>query len=295
MPAIDANGVQIEYETFGNNDAPAILLVMGLGMQLTAWPDDFCSDLANSGYRVIRFDNRDIGLSTKFSHKGVPNLPWAFIKTRLGLSLRPAYTLGDMAKDSIGLMDGLGIAKAHVIGASMGGMISQIIAAKYPDRVLSLTSIMSSSGARNLPGPTKEAGKALMARPKDPKDMASVLENSVNTFRVIGSPGFPTPEAELRERFAKNLKRSYNPAGVARQLLAIVANGDRSSLLRSIKVPALVLHGDVDPLVPLACGQDTAAKIPGAKINIIKGMGHDMAAFHTLVAPIVAHCRAAAG
>lgn len=278
MPAVSANGISIAYDTAGEPSGTPVLLIMGLGMQLVAWPEDFVDGLVELGFYVIRFDNRDSGLSQKFDHTGVPSLPLAFLKNLLRLPLKPAYTLEDMAADAIGLLDALGVAKAHVVGASMGGMIAQLMAATYPQRVLSLTSIMSSSGKRGLPGPTAEARAVLFKRPASLKDFDSLVAHAANTFRVIGSPAYPTPDKQLRARMARAIRRNVSPGGVVRQLVAIAASGDRSKLLRTISVPTLVIHGAADPLIPLACGQDTARKVPNARLEVIEGMGHDLPA-----------------
>jgi len=294
MAAVTANGIRIEYESFGSAEAPVIVLIMGLGMQLIAWPDPFCEKLAAAGFRVIRFDNRDIGLSAWFDDRGVPNMVWQFIKARIGLRVRAPYDLDDMAADTVGLLDALQIGQAHIVGASMGGMIAQQVAAKYPARVRSLVSIMSSSGDRSLPQATREAQRALFARPANPNDPNSLVDHFVKVFGVIASPGFPSDPAEVRARMHKSVARSYHPQGVARQLVGILASGDRSKNLATIRTPTLVIHGDCDPLVRLACGEDTAKKIPGAKLKIIKGMGHDMAAWPVLADDIQAHARAVA-
>jgi pimeloyl-ACP methyl ester carboxylesterase len=292
MSAVRANGIQIEYESFGAADAPAIVLIMGLGMQLTGWPDPFCQKLAGAGFRVLRFDNRDIGLSTHFDDRGVPNMVWQFVKARIGLRVRGAYDLNDMAADTVSFLDALKIQTAHIVGASMGGMIAQQVAARHPARVRSLVSIMSTSGDRRLPPATREAQRALFGRPPNPRDQRSIVDHYVRVFNVIGSPGFPTEPAELRARLEKSVARSYHPQGVARQLVAILACGDRSKDLATIRTPTLVIHGDCDPLVLPACGKDTAAKIPGAKLQMIKGMGHDMAAWPVLADEIITHVRA---
>jgi pimeloyl-ACP methyl ester carboxylesterase len=292
MPSVRANGIQIEYESFGSADAPVIVLIMGLGMQLTGWPDPFCQKLAAAGFRVLRFDNRDIGLSTHFDERGVPNMAWQFVKARIGLRVRGAYDLNDMAADAVSLMDALEIKQAHVVGVSMGGMIAQQVAAKHSARVRSLVSIMSTSGDRRLPPATREAQRALFGRPQNPNDSRSVVDHYVRLFNVIASPGFPTDSAELRSRLERSVARSYHPQGVARQLVAILASGDRSKDLATIRTPTLVIHGDCDPLVLPACGEDTAKKIPGAKLRIISGMGHDMAAWPVLADEIVTHARA---
>lgn len=270
-----ANGISITYEDKGPRDAPVILLVMGLGGQLTLWPDEFVDALNARGFRTIRYDNRDVGLSTRFDAAGVPNIKWMVVRSMLRLPVRSAYTLADMAADGMALLDHLGVARAHVVGASMGGMIAQHIAARYPDRVLSLTSIMSSSGNRRLPRAKKEAMDALANRPMS-GDKEDLIAYSVRTARVIGSPGYPADEDRLQRRVRSDFERGWYPQGVARQMAAIVADGDRRALLRTIAAPTLVIHGEADPLVPLEAGRDTAANIPGARLLTIPGMGHDL-------------------
>ncbi len=286
-----SNGMSIAYQTSGDPAGTPVLLIMGLGMQLTSWPPDFVDGLVDQGFYVIRFDNRDSGLSTKLDQHGTPNLAFAFIKSLLRLPLNSPYTLNDMAYDAVGVLDGLGIKQAHVIGASMGGMIAQIMAAKMPERVLSLTSIMSTSGRRGLPGPTAKARNALISRPKNPRDIESIIDNAVKIFQVIGSPAYPTPVKQMRERLGASIRRNACPAGVARQMVAIGASGSRAKLLKTIAVPTLVIHGAADPLVPLACGIDTAELVPGAKLEVIEGMGHDLpsALIERLLALIDAH------
>ena len=284
--------LHIEYESLGDPSHPVIVLIMGLGMQLMAWPDVFCHALVARGYRVLRFDNRDCGLSARAPGKKRANLMLAMAASALGLPVRTPYTLDDMAGDAIGLMDKLGIAQAHIVGASMGGMIAQVLAAKFPQRVLSLTSIMSSSGYRKVSKPTKPARKVLLSRPADPRDPESVIEYMVKMFGVIGSPGYPSSKDELRQRLGRSVRRAYEPAGTARQLLAIIASGDRRKLLHTITVPTLVIHGADDPLVPLAAGRDTAQNIPGAALLVIEGMGHDFpeALMPRLAQAIADHC-----
>lgn len=291
MPTLTANGIRIAFDTSGDPKSVPLLLVHGLGMQLTAWPDEFVEGLVDLGFYVIRFDNRDCGLSTKFEQAGTPNLSLAWLKSRVGWPLRPAYRLGDMADDALGVLSALGVARAHVVGVSMGGMIGQILAAGHPERVSSLTSVMSSSGRRGLPGPTRPVREALLRRPANPRDADAVLEQAVALLRTIGSPSYPTPEKHLRRRVARSLRRNCCPSGVARQMLAVAASGDRSALLRAIRVPTLVIHGAADPLVPLACGIDTAGHVPGARLEIIEGMGHDLPAqlLERLIALIDAH------
>lgn len=293
MPAIDVNGIRVAYETQGDPRGTPVLLIMGLGLQLISWPDAFCDGLARQGFYVIRFDNRDSGLSSKLDHLGKPNLAVALLKSLLRLPLTSGYKLDDMAQDALGLLDALRIAQAHVIGVSMGGMIAQILAARHPQRVLTLTSIMSSSGRRSLPGPRLAARRVLLARPKNPRDPECVIAHLVHAFRVIGSPGYPTPDEVLRANVAATVQRNVCPAGTARQLLAIAASGDRVALLKSIRVPTLVIHGKRDPLLPVTCGRDTARLIPGAALCEIEGMGHDMAPglIPILLKLIDGHCR----
>jgi pimeloyl-ACP methyl ester carboxylesterase len=278
MPHLNANGINIAYETAGDPKGMPMLLLMGLGLQLTAWPDDFVDGLVDLGFYVIRFDNRDSGLSTKFHHAGTPNLALAVLKSRLHLPLRSAYRLEDMADDALGVLNALGVARAHVVGLSMGGMIAQILTACHPDRVLSLTSIMSSSGRRGLPGPTRAARRAYMRRPPEPHDLERLLSHMAGFWAVIGSPAYPTPEKHLRARLAAAVRRNVCQSGTVRQLVAIAASGDRCALLETIVRPTLVIHGAADPLVPLACGIDTARLVPVARLEVIEGMGHDLPA-----------------
>ena len=284
--------LHIEYESLGDPARPAIVLIMGLGMQLTGWPDSFCEALVARGYRVIRFDNRDCGLSGRVVGKKRGNLLLAMAAAALGLPVRTPYTLEDMAEDTIGLMDRLGLERAHVVGASMGGMIAQVLAAKFPQRVLSLTSIMSTSGNRRVSKPTKAARKTLLSRPADPKDPEAVIEHMVDMFGVIGSPAYPSTREALCLHIGRSVRRAYYPAGVARQLLASIASGDRRRQLRTIMAPTLVIHGADDPLVPLAAGRDTAQNIPGAELLVIEGMGHDFpeALMPRLATVIADHC-----
>ncbi len=284
--------LHIEYESLGDPRHPAIVLIMGLGMQLTGWPDEFCHGLVARGYRVVRFDNRDCGLSARTPGRKRANLLLAMAAAALGLPVRTAYTLEDMAGDAVGLMDGLRIKRAHIVGASMGGMIAQVLAARFPQRVLSLTSIMSSSGNRRLSRPSRPARKVLLSRPANAADPESVIDHLVEMFGVIGSPAYPTTTAELRQRLGRSVRRAYEPAGTARQLLAIIAAGDRRKLLRTIAAPTLVIHGASDPLVPIAAGRDTAQNIPGAALLVIDGMGHDLplALLPRLVEAIADHC-----
>ena len=254
---------------------PVVLLVMGLGMQLIAWPPYFVQPLLDAGYRVIRLDNRDIGLSSHLDHLGKPNLVLATLKLKLGFTPKAPYSVADMAADALGVLDALKIAKAHVVGVSMGGMIAQRIAIAAPGRCLSLTSIMSSSGAKGLPNAKPAVLKVLLSRPTSAAP-AAVVAHYLKLFRVIGSPAFPMPEAALRERILAGIQRSFYPVGTLRQMLAIVADITRAAQLARITSPTLVLHGRADPLVPYPCGEDTAKRIKGAKLVGIDGMGHDL-------------------
>ena len=246
---------------------------MGLGAQMTLWPIELIDALTARGYYVIRYDNRDIGLSEKFGHAGVPDVRKVALMKLFGLRPKLAYRLADMAADAADLLRVLGIDKAHVVGASMGGMIVQLLAANHPEKVLSLTSVMSTTGNRRLPKPRPEALKALMGRPPAEATLVPIV---INVSRAIGSPAYPAPEARLRERIERDFHRSFYPQGAARQLAAIIDDGDRRTRLKRIGAPSLVIHGIDDPLVPVEGGRDTAANIRGAKLHEIAGMGHDL-------------------
>ncbi|MEO7399697.1 MAG: alpha/beta fold hydrolase [Polaromonas sp.] len=278
---IRANGTDIEVEDSGagpdaqGRPRPVVLLIMGLGMQLIDWPPEMVRALLDAGYRVVRFDNRDVGLSQRFDALGAPKLLWAGLKFRLGWRIRPPYSIQDMALDALGVLDALQIDKAHVVGVSLGGMIAQRLALLAPQRVLSLASIMSSSGARGLPEASPAVTRALLSRPAG-KGMEAAIDHTVKLFKAIGSPGFPLGDAELRERVSAAARRGFCPQGIARQMVAVVADSERAAALARITVPTLVLHGKADPLVPFACGEDTARRIPGARLAGIDGMGHDL-------------------
>ena len=272
---VRANGLQIEVDDQGPRDAPVVLLVMGLGMQLTGWPDELVALLVGHGFRVVRFDNRDAGLSEGFDHAGVPSIPLAALRHLLRLPVRAPYAVKDMAADAVGVLDALGIARAHVVGASLGGMIAQHIAAHWPERVASLSLIMTTTGSRRLPGPTRAARRVLLSRPADSRP-ETLVAHAVRVFTVIGSPAFKTDPADLHARAAASVARASRPAGTARQLLAIAADGDRTPLLARIQAPTQVIHGVADPLVPVASGRDLASRIPGALADFIDGMGHDL-------------------
>lgn len=277
MPTLHANGLRLAFDTAGDPKATPLLLIHGLGMQLTNWPDEFVEGLVELGFYVIRFDHRDCGLSTKFDGAGVPRLGLARLKAALGWRLRSAYRLQDMAEDALGVLSALGVARAHVVGVSaLGGMVAQLLAARHPQRILSLTAMMSTSGRRGLPGPTRAVRRTLAQQPANPHDLDSVIEHTVQLLRALGSPSYPTPDKQLRRRVARSLRRSYCPAGTARQMLALLAAGDLSAVLATIAAPTLVIHGAADPLVPAACGEDIAACIPHARLERIEGMGHDL-------------------
>ena len=262
--------VELAYETFGSPEDTPLLLVMGLATQMVGWPDEFCRMLAERGLYVVRFDNRDIGLSTHLHDAGAPDV----LAVMGGDHSRVAYRLADMADDTAGLLDALGIDSAHVVGASMGGMIAQTLAIRHPQRVRSLTSIMSTTGDPAVGSPAEAAMGALLAPPATDRD--SAVQRAVDTYRVIGSPGFEFDEAGLRERAGLSFDRAHDPAGVARQLAAILASPDRTADLARIGVPTLVVHGEQDALVNVSGGRATAAAIPGAELLVIDGMGHDL-------------------
>jgi pimeloyl-ACP methyl ester carboxylesterase len=268
------NGIEIEYEVLGPSRGRPLLLVMGLASQLVHWDDEFCGMLVECGHRVIRFDNRDVGRSTRLDDRGTPNVLAAMAAVARGQRVAAPYTLSDMAADAVGLLDALGIGAAHVLGASMGGMIAQTMAIEYPARVRTLTSLMSTTGARDLP-PAEPRAMAVLVTPV-PREREANVERAVSIFRTIGSPGFPFDEPRVRRRAALAYDRGFNPAGVARQLVAVLASGSRRERLRQVRVPTLVVHGTDDPLVPLAGGIDTADAIPGAERLFIAGMGHDL-------------------
>ena len=295
MPKAHSNGIEIEYAVFGEPKARPLLLMRGLGTQMIQWHPSFCEMLADAGHRLVIFDNRDAGLSTHLHDAGVPQL--GAVLTDVAAGRRPAvpYTLDDMADDVVGLMDTLEMDSAHLAGISMGGMIAQQTAIRHATRVRSLTSMISSSGEPGLPGPTPEAAAVLMKRA--PAERGAYVDHQVETARVIGSPDFAFDEAAYRELAGRVFDRAYDPAGIARQMAAITASGSRREGLERLRVPALVVHGDADPLVPLAAGRATAAAIPGAGLTIIEGMGHDVpeGAWRDIVAAIAVLTRAAEG
>jgi len=272
---IVANGIGIEIDDQGPPGGEPVLLIMGLGMQLTAWPEEMVQQLVARGFRVIRMDNRDIGLSQHFDHLGVPSIAAGAVRHTLGLAVASPYSLADMAQDAVGVLDALGLAQAHVCGASMGGMIAQHLAAKHPQRVKSLVLIMTTSGARHLPQPGWRVRSALLSRPASAAPEA-VVQHLEALLRVIGSPAYPPDPERQRQRLLATARRSWHPAGTARQLLAVVADGDRSALLPQISAPTRVIHGLADPLVRVEAGRELVQRIRGAQADFIPGMGHDL-------------------
>jgi pimeloyl-ACP methyl ester carboxylesterase len=283
------NGITLCYETFGDPSAPPLLLVMGLGMQMVAWDERFCRRLAERGFFVIRFDNRDAGRSTHLDGAPAPT-PLQTVRRRIP---RPAYKLADMALDAAGLLGALQLEDAHVVGASMGGMIAQSLAARHPGRVRSLVSIMSNTGARWSGQPALRAYPVLLGRP--PRERAAFIEHAVKMWSLIGSPGFERDELELRELVGLGFDRAFTPESTARQLGAIIASGDRRRELRAVRAPTLVIHGEADRLVAPSGGRATARAIPGARLLTIPGMGHDppRGAWPQILDAIERHARAA--
>ncbi|MBO6608948.1 alpha/beta fold hydrolase [Altererythrobacter sp.] len=292
MPKVTANGLEIEYDTHGDPANPPMLLVMGLGAQMTLWPIEFVQALADRGFHVIRYDNRDIGLSQKFEGAKVPGVMWHVIRKRFGFPPRVPYTLSDMAADGMGVLDALGIDRAHVVGASMGGMIAQLMAVEHGHRLLSLTSVFSTTGNAKLPQADKAAIEPL-TNPPTSLDEEVLIEHGIKISNAIGSPSFrPDPERQ-RERVRESVRRSVYPAGLHRQVAAIIDDGDRTERLKSITAPTLVLHGEADPLVKVEGGHATAAAIPGAKIKTYPGWGHDLPEelVHPLADDIAEHAK----
>lgn len=271
---LDANNVRLAYDDFGNANDPAILLIMGMATQMTAWPLSFCRGLADRGFYVVRYDNRDVGLSEKMLTARIPSTLDMMLKAGINRPLKVSYKLDDMATDALELMNALNLNQAHVVGVSMGGMIGQVLAAKHTSRVCSLTSIMSSSGDPNLPRASKKVTRALLKRYLGL--VKPGLKSTIAFQRLIGSPGFPQSDDELNEKVRAAFQRSFYPPGFARHMAAIMASGSRVELLKAIKAPSLVIHGRDDVLVPLACGVDTARRIPNAALKIIDGMGHNL-------------------
>jgi pimeloyl-ACP methyl ester carboxylesterase len=287
-----ANGVKICYESFGDPTAPPIILIMGLAAQMVVWDDDFCELLASKGYRVIRFDNRDMGLSSHHeSDEATPAMNEIFAAQFSGKQLRFPYTLRDLASDTTGLMDALGIETAHIVGLSMGGMIAQELAINFPERVRTLTSIMSSTGDPSLPPPTAAAMGVLARVPPEDKD--GYVESYVQAWSVLNGDQLPFDANRTAGTAARSFDRGVNRPGVSRQMLAIIASGNRTPKLAALKMPALVIHGSNDPLVPPEAGHATARAIPGAKLELVQGMGHTLPreAWPQIVDAIAAHAQ----
>lgn len=277
MNIAKVNGVDLAYDSFGNENDEAMILIAGLGTQMIRWTAPFCRILAARGFRVIRFDNRDAGCSTHFSEYGA--LDFDALATALMSGQRPdiPYTLDDMAEDAVRLLKALSIERAHFVGRSMGGMIAQIAASKYPERVLSLTSMMSSSGNPTLPPASPEVMAMMTAPAPNPfEDEAGFLAHSLSFAKRIAGTGYPFEEDEYRALLLEEVRRAYDPGCVGRQIAAIAISGDRRPRLATIKAPALVIHGVDDPLFVPACGEDTASAIPGAELMLVDGMGHDL-------------------
>ncbi|HTZ71828.1 MAG TPA: alpha/beta fold hydrolase [Acetobacteraceae bacterium] len=287
---VAANGLRLCTDSFGDPAAPKLLLIMGLGAQMTLWDDDFCAGLAQRGFHVIRFDNRDIGRSTYIDAPAKIDFPALLMAQAQGKPIAAPYLLRDMANDAAGLLDALNIEAAHIVGASMGGMIAQELAIHAPRRVRSLVSIMSTTGHPGLPGPSAEAAAVLLAPP--PLTRADYVAQFQRAWKVLRAGSFPEDEARDAARAGGFYDRGLNPAGVARQLLAIFASGDRTAGLATVRAPTLVIHGDVDPLVPLEAGRATAAAVPGAKMLTVPGMGHalPMPVWPAVIDAIATHC-----
>ncbi|MFX0021031.1 MAG: alpha/beta fold hydrolase [Candidatus Hermodarchaeota archaeon] len=274
MPRVKANNIEIEYDTFGNPSSKPLLLIMGLGAQMIRWEEELCKKFVERGFYVIRFDNRDIGLSTKFDEAGEPDIMKLYMQMAKGEKIESLYTLDDMADDAVGLLTAINIDKAHICGASMGGMIAQTIAYRHPSRVLSLISIMSSTGNPDLPRPKPEAINVLIQ--PAPTEREAIIEHGVNNLRIIHGTGLPFDEKKARKSVIASYDRSNYRPGYSRQLAAVIAAGNRKQALASITVPTLVIHGSEDPLMPPEGGKDTAEAIPGAELLIIEGMGHSL-------------------
>ena len=272
---IVANAIGIEIDDQGPPAAEPLLLIMGLGMQLNGWPEELVQMLVSRGFRVVRMDNRDAGLSQGFDHLGVPNLPWAGLRRGLHLPINAPYRIADMASDALGVLDALGLQRAHVCGASMGGMIAQHLAGAHPQRLKSLTLMMTTSGARGLPHPALRIKLALLSRPLNNRGGA-VVAHLQRLLKLIGSPAYPAEPEMMRRRLEVVVARAWRPAGTVRQIVAVLADDDRTPLLARIQAPTLVIHGRDDPLVPVAAGHDLAARIQGAVADIVPGMGHDL-------------------
>jgi len=270
MPQVEANGISLEVETMGSSENPAVLLVMGLGAQMTAWPENYCKQLSERGYFVIRFDNRDVGLSTWFDDAGEPNMNRTYLSALFGRKIKAPYSLSDMADDAVGVLDSLGVEKAHLMGASMGGMIVQRFALNHPERVISLCSIMSTP---RFIRPEYQLTVELMEPDSGTRD--GRIESGLKAAGLLHGEKFPLPE-NLRELVAASIDRAWHPSGTTRQLTAILSDGDRRPELRTLSIPTTVIHGTDDRLVPPKAGKETAEAIKGSRLVEIEGMGHSM-------------------
>ncbi|MBI3349513.1 MAG: alpha/beta fold hydrolase [Burkholderiales bacterium] len=296
---VSANGVRIEVDIHGPDSGEPLLMIMGLGMQLIAWPEGLVEQLVAQGFRVIRFDNRDVGLSQPFDQLGVPNIPLAALLHTLRLPVQAPYQIADLARDAVGVLDALGLPKAHICGASMGGMVAQHLGFAHASRVKSLTLMMTTSGHRSLPKESLKVRRAMLSRPRPgttpEQKFENVLDHYVSLYGVIGSPGYPPEPRQLRERIARGIRRAFRPQAVARQLVAIAADRHRAERLPRITAPTLVIHGEHDALIPVAAAHDLAHRIPGARLEIIPGWGHDLpeALWPRLAAEVAATARRA--
>jgi pimeloyl-ACP methyl ester carboxylesterase len=278
MPHVRANGIDIEYESFGRERDPLILLIMGFAAHLLFWPETLCEGLAAKGFRVVRFDNRDIGKSTHLAGQPAPDPRALFAEVMAGRRPDVPYTLDDMADDAVGLLDALGVERAHIVGASMGGMIAQLVAINHAERAKSLISIMSTTGRRDLPSGNPETLSALF-RPPNSDSRDDLIKASILVQKALASPGFPSSEAEMRERAERRTDRApFDLGGLARQSAALIVAPPRNALLQNVRCPTLVLHGADDPVIPAAAAKDTAESIPGAQLVVVPGMSHDFPA-----------------
>ena len=293
MPRTEANGIELEFETFGHETHEPLLLIIGLGGQMLLWNEEFCEMLAKQGHFVIRFDNRDVGLSTWCDDLGLPDMMALFASLGTGTTPEAPYSLDDMADDAVAILDALGLERAHVCGASMGGMIAQATAIRHTDRVKSLTSIMSSPSDPGLPGPS-DAARAALLEPA-PRERDAYIEYSVRTGRAFTGDGFPYDEDERRKVAGLIFDRAFDPEGVARQAAAVFGARPRGEELGRVTTPCLVVHGSADPLVPLGAGEATAAAIPNAKLEVIPGMGHDLprGTWDRIISTLAAHTQRA--
>ena len=294
MASVAANGIQIEYEEFGDPGDPAIVLIMGFAAQMYVWPDSFCRALADRSFRVVRFDNRDAGLSTHLDGVKAPGMKRSMFASIFGIKLKVPYTLGDMALDTVGLLDALNIERAHVVGASMGGMIAQILAARHGGRIASLTSLMSTSGSRRLPGPRPRVLRHVLFKHRKKMREEDMIRYLVDFWTLIASPKYPTPAADILGKVTSWVRCDSDPNANIRQFAAMAANGDRTELLGTIGCPALVIHGAHDPLIRVEGGHHTADCIQNAELHVVDGMGHEIP--EQLVPPIAEriaqHCGA---